>query len=176
MFEKKVKKRGNAPPTLWSDLFYLVGKVVLVGLVLLLLDLFLFGVIRYNDNGMTPAVKDGDLVVYYRLDKSYKINDLLTYHYEGKNLVARVVATAGDTVDITDDGVIINGNRQQEDGIYEKTVQYKKGIRFPVKVPEGHVFVLGDNRKSATDSRIFGTIPVKKTEGKVVVLARRRGL
>lgn len=52
----------------------------------------------------------------------------------------------------------------------------KEGLEYPYRVPEGHVFVLGDYRTNATDSRDFGPIPMKQVEGKVITILRRRGL
>ncbi len=172
--EEKPKK-GKGPPGIKEDVIYLLGKIVFVIATLAILYFFLFGIIRYNDDGMKPALKDGDLVVYYRLDKKYSVGDLLTYEYKGKFRVARVIATAGSTIDINEDGLVVNGSPQQEQDIYKETLLYKEGIEFPLKVPEGNLFVLGDNRTSAVDSRVFGAIPIKDTQGKVVTIIRRRG-
>lgn len=172
---KQKKKREKSPPTLLDDILYLFGKIVLISAIMTALYLFLFGLIRYNDDGMKPAIKDGDLVIYYRIDKKYSVGDLLTYEYKGKVRVARVIATAGSTIDINENGLVVNGSPQQEQDIYTETLPYKKGIKFPMKVPSGQLFVLGDNRSTAVDSRVFGAIPLKDTQGKVVVLIRRRG-
>ncbi|MFD0704266.1 signal peptidase I [Alloscardovia venturai] len=172
--KKEHTKHAKKEVTVWDDLLYLFGKIVLVAVALCAVYFFLFGVVRYNDNGMSPAVKDGDLVVYYRLDKRYKVGDIFAYHYDKKMRVARVVATSGDTVNITDKGLIVNGAVQQEDNIYTDTLLYRKGVKFPLKVPQGQVFALGDNRESAVDGRVFGPIPSQRTDGKVVMLMRRR--
>lgn len=171
----KVMKADKSPPSLKDDLLYLLGKIAFVGIVLASLYFFVFGLVRYNDDGMKPALKDGDLVVYYRLDKRYSVGDLLAYQYKGKERVARVIATEGSTIDINENGLIINGSPQQEQDIYSETLLYKDGTTFPLKVPAGHLFVLGDNRKTAVDSRAFGTIPIENTDGKVVTILRRRG-
>lgn len=173
--KSKMMKGDKSPPTLRDDLMYLLGKLVFVAVVLVSLYYFLFGLIRYNDDGMKPALKDGDLVVYYRLDKRYSVGDLLTYQYKGKDRVARVIATEGSTIDINENGLVINGSPQQEQDIYKETLLYKGGVTFPLKVPKGQLFVLGDNRTTAVDSRVFGPIPIKDTNGKVVTLIRRRG-
>jgi signal peptidase I len=125
---------------------------------------------------MTPAVKDGDLVMFYRLDKEYAAGDLTILSYQGEREVRRVVAIAGDTVDITKEGLLINGAIQQELNIYEETPRYAEGIDFPLTVGEGSVFVLGDSRENATDSRIYGAVRASDTEGTVVAIVRRRGL
>lgn len=99
LLKKKHKKpvtqvnRYKSPPSVWGDILYLVSKLLMVGFVLATLYFFVFGLLRYNDDGMKPALKDGDLVVYYRLDKRYSIGDLLVYSYKGKERVARVIAT-----------------------------------------------------------------------------------
>ncbi|VKZ73321.1 SipA protein [Streptococcus pneumoniae] len=101
--------------------------------------------------------------------------DLLVYSYKGKERVARVIATEGSTIDINENGLIINGSPQQEQDIYKETLLYKEGATFSMKVPAGQLFVLGDNRTTAVDSRAFGTIPIQDTQGKVVTVIRRRG-
>ncbi|MBU5584885.1 signal peptidase I, partial [Enterococcus sp. S181_ASV_20] len=63
---------------------------------------------------MSPAVKAGDVLLYYRLNKNYVASDVLALEYEGEVQTRRVVAIEGDTVDITEEGVIINGNLQVE--------------------------------------------------------------
>ena len=166
LLKKKHKKRvtqvnrDKSPPSVWGDILYLVSKLLMVGFVLATLYFFVFGLLRYNDDGMKPALKDGDLLVY---------------SYKGKERVARVIATEGSTIDINENGLIINGSPQQEQDIYKETLLYKEGATFPMKVPAGQLFVLGDNRTTAVDSRAFGTIPIQDTQGKVVTVIRRRG-
>ena len=126
---------------------------------------------------MIPAVKDGDLVLYYRYTRSgYLPQDVIALEKDGQKQVRRVVATAGDTVDITEDGLVINGALQQESEIYQKTERYRDGVEFPLTVPEGQVFVLGDNREGATDSRVYGCVKIEDTLGKVMTVIRRRSI
>lgn len=67
---------------------------------------------------MKPAIKDGDLVMYYRLDKRFVSGDVAVFEDNGRNTTGRVVAVAGDTVDITKDGLKINGADQVSQDIY----------------------------------------------------------
>lgn len=137
---------------------------------------FIFGIFQCNETGMRPAIKDSDLIVYYRLDKQYKALDTLVVEYRGKKQVRRVIGVAGDIIDITDKGFTVNGTLQEEVEIYQETLPYEEGIRFPVRVEEGQVFLLGDNRESAIDSRIYGAVDIKNTLGKVITIIRRRDL
>jgi signal peptidase I len=87
-----------------------------------------------------------------------------------------VVATAGDVVDINEDGLVINGALQQEPRIHEATERYEEGVIFPLTVPEGHVFVLAASRTDATDSRIYGPVEIEDTLGKVMTVIRQRNI
>ena len=163
--------------SVWKDLLYLLIKIGVICLAFVLLFTFLFGLVRYQEPSMAPAIKDGDLVVFYRYTASgYLPQDAIALEYDGEKQVRRVVATAGDTVDISEDGLLINGSLQQESGIYQRTERYQEGVDFPLTVPEGQVFVLGDSRAGATDSRIYGCVATKNTLGKVMTVVRRRGI
>lgn len=162
--------------TLLQDILYLLLKILGIVVALLLIFTFLFGIFPYQDVAMKPSIKDGDLVLFYRLDKNYIATDTIVLEYQGNRQVRRVVAVAGDVVDISDDGLMINGAVQQEAGIYEDTVRYAEGIEFPVTVGKGQVFVLGDSRLTAADSRIYGPVEIKDTLGKVMTLIRRRDI
>jgi signal peptidase I len=163
-------------PPVWCDLLSLLIKIVVICVAALLVFTFIYGLHRNTDPDMTPAVKDGDLVVSYRLDREYAAGDLLVLKFEGRKQVRRVVAVAGDTVDITEDGLLVNKALQQEFHIYEKTRRYESGIEFPLTLKEGQVFVLGDSRENATDSRVYGAVDTKDTLGTVAAIVRRRNL
>lgn len=174
--QKRQKKYRQSEPSLLQDIFYLFLKIAAILVIFILIFTFLLGIFQCKEIGMKPAVKDGDLVIYYRLDKNYRISDVAVLEYEGKKQVRRVVAVGGDTVDITEQGLMVNGSIQEEQEIYTDTSQFQKGIDFPVTLKKGEVFLLGDNRASATDSRIYGPVEVKDTMGKVMTVLRRRGL
>ena len=172
------KLRGLIKPNgILRDLLFLLLKIAVIVAVFALMFTFLFGIMRYPEPSMDPSVKDRDLVIFYRYTKAgYAQGDVIALKYNGQGQTRRVVARAGDTVDITDDGLIVNGAVQQEPGIAGETVRYDSGIIFPLTVPEGQVFVLADNRAGATDSRIYGPVRVKDTNGKVMALIRIRNI
>ena len=145
-----------------------VALVILTGLI--------FGFDRQCGDSMSPAVKDGDLVFFYRLQKEYNRSDLIVLEKEGDVQVRRIIAGPGDCVDISENGLEINGYLQQEDGIYTDTMRFAEGIEFPVTVGQEEYFVLGDNRENARDSRIYGLVNRKEIKGTVISLLRRRGL
>ena len=175
--EIAAQKQATVYSSIGKDLLYLLLKIFSILLVLFLLFTFLFGIMRYQDPGMSPSIKDGDMVIFYRYTKTYYLpQDVVVVIYNGKQQARRIIATAGDEVDISENGLIINGALQQETEIYKKTERYQEGVSFPLTVPEGQVFVLGDNRDGASDSRIYGCVKIEDTLGKVISIVRRRSI
>ena len=105
---------------------------------------------------MNPFIRDGDIVLYYRLNQHMQASDVIVFEQDNELEVRRIVAVSGDTVNIDQNGLMINGAYVNEKDIYENTDRYASGIDFPVTLPEGYVFVLGDSRKYSKDSRIYG--------------------
>lgn len=79
--------------------------------------------------------------------------------------VKRVIGLPGDTLEFKDGHVWRNGQELEEPYTKDRTMNYTRST--PVKVPEGHVFVMGDNRNHSSDSRFIGSVPVDHVLGKV---------
>ena len=168
------KDKERAPTSLLSDILLLLLKILIVILLFVLLFTFLFGATRYNDVAMGPNIKSGDLVIYSRYDKDFELGQEAVLKYQGKTQVMRVVAMAGDTVDMTEDGLVINGELQEEPDPQKQTLPYTEGIRFPVTLKKGEIFLLGDDRENSADSRVYGAVDQNDTLGKVLDIVRRR--
>ena len=110
--KQKSKENTVQETTIAQDLVQLLLKIVILILVIFLIFTFLYGIVRINDVSMKPSIKDGDLVVYYRLDHRFVSGDVAVFEKDNKTTTGRVVAVAGDTVDITKDGLTINGAEQ----------------------------------------------------------------
>lgn len=99
------------------------------------------------------------------------IKDNIIYRFAGnieKNiLIKRVVGVYGDIIDIRDGQLYVNGQRLEEAYIQGQTVANSNNS-YPIEVPKGKVFVLGDNREKSLDSRDLGFIDVKSLKGKAV--------
>ena len=108
-----------------QDIVQLLLKIAFIVLAVFLIFTFLYGIVRINDVSMKPAIKDGDLVMYYRLDKRFISGDVAVFKDDGRTTTGRVVAVAGDTVDITKNGLKINGAEQISQDIYFDTTSLK---------------------------------------------------
>ena len=153
----------------------LVGSVLAVVLVFT----FVIRLIGVDGHSMVPTLQDGDrlLVLNSSLYSDYKDGEIVVLRKEAfleEPIVKRVIATEGQTVDIDfDAGVVyVDGQALEEDYINEPTC-LEEGTEFPLTVPEGSIFVMGDNRNHSNDSRDsrLGTVDSRYVIGKAVVLA-----
>ena len=119
-------------------------------------------------------LKDGDLCFTFKLGKVHS-GEEIAYKQDDKIHFGRIVAVGGDTVDIKDGTVNVNGYGVFENTVYPTTTEGAT-VTFPYTVPEGTVFVLNDYRDDIQDSRVYGSIPMKQTRGKIVLVLRRRGI
>lgn len=144
-------------------------------MVLAVMLLWMFGLARCADNAMDPSCKDGDIVLFDRMEKEYQARDVVVLSADDETQVRRIVAVPGDTVEITEEGLFINGYRQLETDSTTVTQPYMEGIRYPVTLKTGEYFVLADQRDNAADSRLYGAVQEKDLKGTVITLLRRRG-
>lgn len=137
------------------------------------------GVYHIDDNGKVVPVTKGDTLI---LNKVAKINrgDIVVFDVDWQSdpLVKRVIAVAGDTVLINNDGkVYVNGVALEEDYIQGITYTTNGEVELSITVPEGHIFCLGDNRENSHDSRSadIGAIPLENVRGKCFLIINPQG-
>jgi len=180
---KQIKKEPNDQPQaadrnrpLWKDLAVLLVKAGAAVLFIWLMFTYVYGITK-GDGMMAPSFQAGDLVFYYRLEKNIAEGDVVVYERGQETSEYRVVAEEGDTVDIQNGSLTVNGYGRDETYLYgAETEAWENGIRFPVTVGTGQVFLLCDDRTEATDSRIFGCVDKKDIKGKVILVMRRRSI
>jgi signal peptidase I len=151
-------------------------KLSLVLLVLWAIFTFVFGIRQVSGEAMYPRLRDGDLILYYRLEQDYQIGDVVTYQIDDVTYNGRIVAQGGDVVDLNTEGLlVVNGDVQQEEIFYPTEAQ-DGGVLYPYTVEADSYFVLCDFRTASIDSRTNGTIPQSNLDGKVITVLRRRGI
>ncbi len=122
---------------------------------------------------MHSTLADGDRLLVSNLFYTPEQGDIVCFmavNNDEKVLVKRVIATAGQTIDITEDyRVEVDGVVLQEDYLDEGIYTSAKDFDFPYTVQEGEVFCMGDNRVNSKDSRDLGPIETKYILGRLVI-------
>ncbi|WP_434309836.1 signal peptidase I [Hominifimenecus sp. rT4P-3] len=147
--------------TCYSLLVVAAAAVLLVVLVL--------PVLQINGTSMAETLQDGDIVVAVN-GSHYDTGDVVAFYYNNNILVKRVIASAGDWVDIDEKGnVSVNGQLLEEPYLSEKALG-ECNITLPYQVPDGRCFVMGDHRATSIDSRntALGCVSEEMVLGRIV--------
>ena len=149
--------------------------LISAALVLVLIFSFFFRIIQVDGESMVPTLDNGDKLIVWGAGYEPQRGDVVivdSYTAYGKPLVKRVIAKGGDVVNIDYQAgtVSVNGEVLQEAYIAEPTY-LGYDVTFPYTVPEGTVFVMGDNRNESLDSRssYVGCIDERDILGKVLL-------
>ncbi len=150
----------------------ITGVLVVAAAITALLATRLFVLLEINGASMTPTLNEGEIVIL-RQTKDIEAGDLVGFYYGGKILLKRAIGSAGDYIDIDEEGnVYVNNEMIDEPYLGEKKLG-RCELDFPYQVPEGMIFVLGDNRAVSIDSRIkaIGCVENGQIVGKVAFRA-----
>lgn len=180
----KIAFSGTAyrrPPSLFiSRLYEIVRTLTAAVLVAAIILTFFFRSATVDGSSMYPTLHDGDHLLISDFVTQYKRGDIVVIARSGKeSLVKRIIAVGGDTIDIdfSTGDVTVNGVVLKEDYIAEPThLQFDDGPAFPLTVPSGYVFVMGDNRNDSLDSRsaTVGLISTERVLGRMLVDLNKR--
>ena len=129
------------------------NAILIVAAVALLIASFLFPVLMISGDSMEPGLNDGDLVLLVKT-RNMHTGDLVSFRWNGKTLLKRVVGRPGDWVMMDGQGrVYVNGALLDEPYVAEFGACEKDDVAYPFHVPEDSYFVMGDNRIASVDSR-----------------------
>ncbi len=145
------------------------GTFIVVAALAVIIAFIFLPVLRItNGHNMEPGLQPGDIVILQKTD-DVKIGDVCAFYFNNKLLLRRVIAREGDKVEIDEKGYVkVNGEFLEEDEYISEHALGQCDIDFPFRVPAGQLFVMGDNRDYALDSRAtnFGCIAQDEIFGK----------
>lgn len=147
-----------------------ISILIVVAAAAVLIAVFFVSVLRVRGDSMAPGLEEGDLVLAVKTTR-FEPGDIIAFYYGHSILLKRVVGSAGDMIDIDEDGnVSVNGVMLEEPYLSEKHKGDYTDIVYPYQVPEKRYFVLGDNRKDSIDSRSLevGAIEAEQVVGRVL--------
>jgi len=167
---EREKERCRFQTRYRRTLFNTAGVLLVVAAVSVLIVILWLPVYRIYGSSMEPALKNGQIVLAVRSGQ-YRQGDLVAFYYGNKLLIKRVIAGPENTVDLKENGdVYVNGTLLDEPYVEEKAAG-DSGLEFPLRVPEEHWFLLGDNRKESVDSRNeqIGLVAGEQIAGKIIL-------
>lgn len=162
---KRVKYNERYGRTFRSTIYVLI---TVAAVAVLVATLFL-PVLQIYGSSMTPTLYDGDVVLSVKSSEWNK-GEIVAFYYNNKILVKRVIASAGEWVELDEQGnLYINGKLVDEPYVKDKALG-ECDIKMPYQVPEGRIFVMGDHRSVSVDSRsaAVGCVAEEQIVGKLV--------
>ena len=163
---QRERHRRNYRSTLLST----ISALVIVAAVAVLVSMLALPVLQVVGESMTPLLHQGEIVIAPR-GTAFQKGDVIAFYFNNKILVKRVIANAGEWVNIDADGnVFINDEPLEEPYLTEKALG-DCNITLPYQVPDGKIFVMGDHRSTSSDSRntAVGCVAQEQIVGRVVL-------
>lgn len=156
--------------------------IIAVTLITIALRTFVFVPYDIPSGSMEETINPGDMVFSEKVSYYFREperGDIVTFQdplVSGRTLIKRVIATGGQTVDLVGGHVVVDGEVLDEpytDGKpsypFERTAP-NVNISYPFTIPEGKIWVMGDNRTASQDSRYFGAIDEKLVDGRASMI------
>lgn len=162
-------KRERYRINFWRTLRSTIYTLVTVSAFAILIAVLLLPVLQIYGRSMRSTLNGGDIVFSLK-NAEPKVGDIIAFYYNNNILVKRAIASSGEWVDIDEDGnVYVNQQLIDEPYLDEKALG-ECNIEMPYQVPEGKLFVMGDNRAVSIDSRntAVGCISEEQIVGKIV--------
>lgn len=171
MLGGKHRRAGNHEGRVVVAVYEWVGAMIIALLIPVVIFSLFIRVVNVDGTSMCDTLMNGDKLVLYCYDSEYEYGDIVVVdRHTEEPLIKRVIGVGGDCISITDDGrVLRNGEELSEP--YAVGVTARRGLKEEITVPEGYLFVLGDNRVVSHDSRAaeIGFIPTGDVIGKAVL-------
>jgi signal peptidase I len=173
------RPKDAARKHLWQESRLLVRDLIFALMVLALVMVFIIQPVKVEGTSMLPYLHDGERIfvnklIYYDdfrwAPKVYR-GDIVVFWFPddpSKSYIKRVVGLPGDTVEMREGSVLINGTVLEEKYLDPKE-NLSTRSQAPVYVKPGYYFVMGDNRDNSSDSRSWGLVPKKYIYGKALL-------
>lgn len=146
-----------------------IYSLITVAAVAVLVATLWLPVLQIYGHSMSPTLIEGEIVVTVK-NSDFKPGDVVAFYYNNKILVKRVIGTPGDWIEIDEEGRVRVNQILLEEPYVQEYALGECDIEMPYQVPDGRIFVMGDNRATSVDSRstTVGCISEEEIVGKIV--------
>lgn len=146
-----------------------IYTLVTVAAIAVLVATLWLPVLQIYGSSMTPTLQDGEIIFSLKTS-SFEPGDIISFYYNNKILVKRVIARPGEWVDIDSDGYVYINDVRLDEPYLEDRAFGDCNIELPYQVPDGKVFVMGDHRSTSVDSRntAVGCVAQEQVVGKIL--------
>ena len=143
--------------------------LVVVAAAAVLVAVLVLPILRIYGQSMSKTLDNGDIVVSVKT-ADLETGDIIAFYYNNTILVKRVIGHSGDWIDIDKDGTVSVNREVLEEPYLDRKAYGEIDIKLPYQVPEGRIFVMGDNREISIDSRtmMIGCVAEEQIVGKII--------
>jgi signal peptidase I len=130
---------------------------IVIIIVVVLIRTFIATPVLVNGSSMYPTLKNNELLILKKYDRSYDRYNIVVLDYKNEKLIKRVIGLPGETVEYRD-GILYIDGKETNDDFASITSDFKSSELVKGTIPKGYYLVMGDNRKNSIDSRTIGLV------------------
>lgn len=137
---------------------------ILIIIMIIIIRTYIITPVRVDGASMNRTLEDGDILLLYKMTEINRYDIVvLDEEYDNEIIIKRIIGLPGETVEIKDNEIYINGRVIEDEYAYGDTSDYEK-----ITLADDEYFILGDNRLISKDSRYFGPVKESDLMGRVV--------
>lgn len=167
-------------PNVIKEILDWVKSLIIAGILAFIIHTFIFALVIVDGSSMEPTLYNSERLILNKISYSFsqpERGDVIVFHAnKSDDYIKRVIGLPGETIEVKNDELYINDKLIEEPYLNNEKERLHSVSSIltkdfgPIRVQEGHLFVMGDNRNNSTDSRIIGTIPIDDMIGKTSII------